>query len=198
MPRNPNHGKGRASVSIDLFVCAFWLGVLAFRLWLVERKLVDELQFRRRYLSRIINYYCWLALAFQLQLKPANWVVVAAFPILLVTSVWDFRFYRRYPGRTYWQKNRRWMLLERLTLHPPLLILGLYLILTNARQYVTDVGFQPIWAGILLLFLPFILLDERWTHRYNWPQAPIVTTLLISATAIMALTQVSLWGVPLP
>lgn len=184
-------------MTTTLLWSALWFSMLAFRLWLVERKLIDELQFRRRYLSRIINYYCWLALALQFQFKPLNWILVAAFPILVVTSIWDLRFYRRYHERTYWQKNRRWVLVERLTLHPPFLISGAFLIIMGPKTYVTDVGLQPIWLGIVLVLLPFLLLDERVIHRYNWPQAPIVLSLLAGAMVTMALAQTYLWGVPL-
>lgn len=89
------------------------------------------------------------------------------------------------------------MLVERLTLHPPTLAIGLFMIIMGAGSYVTDTGFQPIWLGIALIVIPFVLLDERWVHHYNWPQAPIIVVLWVFATLFMAMAQVLVWGVPL-
>ncbi len=143
------------------------ISFLLFRLWLVEVKLPDELQFRRRYLSRVINYYTALALAFSLSSVVLNLIVMISFPILLVTTSWDIKFYRRFRSRDYWKKNRRWVLLESLTLHPPVFGVGLAMILVGAEPLIRAPNLLFILAAAVLMYVPFFLFDARWTDRYN-------------------------------
>ncbi|MEM2143138.1 MAG: hypothetical protein QXQ81_07785 [Candidatus Thorarchaeota archaeon] len=170
---------------------------LAFRLWLVERKLVEELQFRRRYTSRFISYYTALATALALNCYVLNLVVMMSFPILLVTVGWDIRFYRRFSSRNYWHKNRTWLIVERLTLHPPVVILALLMIYLGAESYIRAPTLITIGLATLLLYVPFFLFDERWRSRYLWPQAIVVIALFTGSMLSMMIAQAFLWGVPL-
>ncbi len=170
---------------------------LAFRVWLVERKLIDELQFRRRYLSRFVNYFACLSLIFGLSSWFLNLIVMIAFPVLIVTPGWDVTFFRRFRSREYWDKNREWMLLERLTMHPPVMLLGFALLIVRARPYIEAPNLLFILLAGFVLLLPFFLFDERWKSRYNWPQAPTVIGLMLSSTIAMMIAQAILWGVQL-
>ncbi|MGY5881001.1 MAG: hypothetical protein RTV31_12165, partial [Candidatus Thorarchaeota archaeon] len=91
-----------------LHIIAVPLGIifLLFRIWIVEVKLKEELLFRRRYFSRFFAYYTCLALVFGLSAYPLNIMVIIAFPILVVTSVWDVNFYRRFNTQEYWAKKK--------------------------------------------------------------------------------------------
>jgi len=171
--------------------------LLLFRIWLDEVKLPEELQFRRRYFSRFFAYYACLALAFGLSLYPLNIMVMVAFPILVVTSVWDINFYRRFSSQTYWTKNRRWMLIERLTLHPPVVLLALFMILNGARNYIEPPNLVLLVVPVILLFTPFFLFDVRWTKRYKWPEALIVIGLMFASGISLLLAEAFLWGVPI-
>lgn len=169
---------------------------LLFRLWLVEHKLVGELQFRRRYLSRFMNYYAGIALAFGLTIQTLNIIVLISFPILVVTVGWDINFYRFFQTRDYWKKNRRWILVERLTLHPPVFLLGLAMILIDAQFYFRTPSLHYIVLSAILLYIPFFIFDARWRTRYNWPQALIVIMLVGLSSLSLAVAQFLLWGVP--
>jgi hypothetical protein len=119
------------------------------------------------------------------------------FPILLVTPAWDFNFYRQFSSRTYWKKNKSWVLVERLTLHPPVIVIAACMLVIGAQSYILASNLLFILAAAILLYTPFFLVDERWTKRYNWPQAPTVIFLVGASSLGMALAQAILWGVPL-
>ena len=173
------------------------IAFLLFRIWLVEIKLPEELQFRRRYFSRFFSYYTGFALVFGLSFYPFNVMVMIAFPIILVTSMWDINFYRRFKNQTYWTKNRRWVVIERLTLHPPVVAVAVLMILNDARNYIQPPNLLMMIVSALILFIPFFLLDERWTRRYKWPEALIVIGLMVASGASLLLAEALLWGVPL-
>jgi len=171
--------------------------LLIFRIWVVEIKLKEELQFRRRYFSRFFAYYACLTLIFELQFYPLNIIMMVAFPILVVTSVWDVNFYRRFNTQEYWKKNRKWAIIERLTLHPPVVIIAIYMILTGARNYIEPPNLVILVFVVVILFSPFFILDERWTKRYRWPQALIVIGLVVTSGVSLLLAEAVLWGVPI-
>jgi len=178
-------------------VIVLGIAFLLFRIWLVEIKLPEELQFRRRYFSRFFSYYTGFALVFGLSFYPFNVMVMIAFPIILVTSVWDINFYRRFKTQTYWTKNQRWVVIERLTLHPPVVAVAVLMILNDARNYIQPPNLLMMIVSALILFIPFFLLDERWTRRYKWPEALIVIGLMVASGASLLLAEALLWGVPL-
>lgn len=170
---------------------------LVFRIWLVEYKLVNELQFRRRYLSRFMNYYAGLSLIFALTVDFLNIIVIISFPILAVTVGWDINFYRSFRSRTYWTKYKRWMLLERLTLHPPVFLLGLLMIIYGAQAYIRPANLLFIGLSAILLYIPFFLFDVRWREKYNWPQALTIIMLVALSSISLAIAEFLLWEVPL-
>ena len=179
------------------FAAVIGIPLLLFRIWVVEVKLSEELQFLRRYFSRFFAYYTCLALAFGLSLYPFNVIVMVAFPILVVTSIWDINFYRRFNSQTYLTKNRRWMLIERTTMHPPVVLVAIFMILNGARNYIEPPNLIVMVALVVLLFIPFFLFDERWTKRYKWPEALIVIGLMFASGISLLLAEAILWGVPL-
>lgn len=170
---------------------------LFFRIWIVEFKLVEEFQFRRRYFSRFFSYYTCLALVFGLGFWPFNVMVMVAFPILVVTSMWDVNFFRRIRSQDYWEKNRRWGMLERSTMHPPVVIVAVYMILMDARNYILPPNLILMALVVIGLFLPFFLFDVRWTERYKWPEALIVIGLIIASGVSLLVAEAVLWGVPI-
>lgn len=173
------------------------IALFIFRIWLVEFRLADILQFRRRYFSRFFSYYACLSLAFGLQFLPFNIIVIIAFPILVVTSVWDINFYRRFKNQEHWSDDKTWGLVERLTLHPPVVLVALFIIFSDARNYILAPNLILIAVTAVVLFMPFFLLDERWTKRYKWPEALIVIGLVIASGVSLLLAEAILWGVPI-
>ena len=180
-----------------MFLSIIGFTFLLFRIWIVEFKLVNELQFRRRYFSRFFSYYTCLALVFSLGFWPINVMVMVAFPILVVTSIWDINFVRRFRFQDHWKTNRRWGIVERGTLHPPVVVLAVYMILTDARIYIQSPNLILMVLVVIGLFLPFFLLDVRWTERYKWPEALIVIGLIIASGVSLLVAEAILWGVPI-
>ncbi len=170
---------------------------LLFRIWIVEVKLVDELEFRRRYFSRFFAYYTALALACGLLFFPFNIMVMLAFPILVVTSIWDINFYRRFNSQPYWKKNKRWLIVERVTLHPPVVLVAIYMIIVGAGNFIEAPNLLLMAMSVVILFIPFFLLDERWTKRYKWPEALIVIGLMLASGISLLIAEAILWGVPI-
>jgi hypothetical protein len=170
--------------------------LLIFRIWIVEFKLVKELEFRRRYFSRFFSYYTCIALALDLGCWPFNVIVIVAFPILVVTSIWDINYIRRFKSQDHWANSWRWGFAERLTLHPPVVLVAIYMILMEARNYIVPPNLITMVVVIVLLFLPFFLLDVRWTKRYKWPEALIVIGLMVASGVSLLLAEAILWGVP--
>ncbi|MBN2229118.1 MAG: hypothetical protein JW779_05950 [Candidatus Thorarchaeota archaeon] len=168
-----------------------------FRVWIVEIKLKSELDFRRRYFSRFFSYYTCLALAFGLSVYPLNIMVMIAFPILLVTSVWDINFIRKFQTQEHWAQKKNWAILERLTLHPPVVILAILMILFDARNYIQPPNLILMAFSIAILFIPFFIIDERWTKRYKWPEALIVIGLFFGSSVSLLISEALLWGVPI-
>ncbi len=141
---------------------------LIFRFWLVEIKLPDELQFRKRYFSRILTYYGALTLIFELKNDLFNFIMLVAVPVLIVSIIgYDALFFIKFKRRTYWEKNHGWLIVERLTMHPPLLILGIWLYATGTVPQIDWIGAIGLMFGLLVVgCLPFFFVDERWTKKY--------------------------------
>jgi hypothetical protein len=171
--------------------------LLIFRIWIVEFKLAKELEFRRRYFSRFFSYYTCIALSLDLGWWPFNLMVMVAFPILIVTSIWDINYMRRFRSQDHWASSWRWGFAERLTLHPPVVLVAIYMILMGARNYIETPNLILMVLDVVILFLPFFLLDVRWTKRYKWPQALIVIGLVIGSGVSLLLAEAFLWGVPI-
>lgn len=180
-----------------MYIIILGIFFLLFRVWIVEFKLVEELQFRRRYFSRFFSYYTCLALVLGLGFWPFNVMVIVAFPILVVTSIWDINFMRRVMSQDHWATNRRWGIVERITLHPPVVAVSIYMILMGARNYIQPPNLILMTVIIIGLLLPFFLVDVRWTERYRWPQAILIIGLFIGSGGSLIVAEALLWGVPI-
>jgi hypothetical protein len=124
-------------------------------------------------------------------------MVMVAFPILVVTSIWDINFMKRIMSQDHWKTNRNWGILERSTMHPPVVVVAIYMILMDARNYIQTPNLILMVVVVISLFLPFFLLDVRWTRRYKWPQALIVIGLIIASGVSLLVAEFILWGVPI-
>ncbi|WP_457558106.1 hypothetical protein [Candidatus Harpocratesius sp.] len=179
----------------------FGLSFLAFRLWIDEVKLKKELDFRRRYLSRIANYFFSIALIYNFQNMTFNIILVTSMPALWVAFFrWDFRFYKRFktgipvssiPLET--KSQRTWMIIERLTLHPLMLFFGTRAYFTGLRQFVlgstASIDFLgqcfSILYALILFYGAFFFLDVRWYKRHRWPTGKIILYALIASCIII-------------
>ncbi|MHA1896811.1 MAG: hypothetical protein ACTSU2_05370, partial [Promethearchaeota archaeon] len=150
-----------------------FLGVLflLFRIWLAEFKLKEELEFRKRYVSRILTYYFGLGMICEFKNVVFNLILASSLFMMIISFVgWDILFFIKFPKRTYWKKNKGWIIIERLTMHPPLITVGILMYMNNIQNYV---GYSvDVWAVIsafTLVFLPFLTIDKRWTEKYIKP-----------------------------
>ena len=142
---------------------------LIFRIWLTEFKLKDELQFRRHYLSRFLNYYYCLALISSFTWEIFNFMLISETIALIVAFIgWDLPFFIKFKKNShYWEKNRAWMLIERATLHPPMIGTVIWMFFSWLKSFVdTSNLFLIIIFTIILGILPYFLFDERWTKKY--------------------------------
>lgn len=172
-----------------------------FRLWLDEIKLRRELDFRRHYFSRTCNYFFSVALINNFENMVFNLILATCMVALWVAFFrWDFRFYKRFktgglvssiPLETRSQKV--WLIIERLTLHPPILIVGTIPFFTGLRSFVlgsvasNDLSTQIvviIYASILA-YGGFFFLDIRWYERYGWPTGKYMLIAIIASCIII-------------
>ncbi len=155
-----------------------------FRFCLSTFKLKDELQFRRFYVSRLVNYFFCFSIIFNLQNPVFNVILAVCFPAMIFTSTWDVNFYRGFRGRTYWKKNKGWLLIERMTMHPPILIGGFFIYLTGIWNYVPPRDLLVFAIGILIVYPSSYFLDIRLRKRYEWPNGRnLILVMLISTLA---------------
>ena len=156
-----------------------------FRYWLTEYQLIEELGFKRFYISRIINLYFAMALVLNFENMIFNIVIFASSPIVLITMLWDVKFYFNCIRGNCSISKRWWQLAERITLHVPILSGGVFFVLGGAANYVNlNEGYFPLVCASLLIFLPFFLLDERWRSKYNWPDGIIILFLIAAAISM--------------
>ncbi len=144
---------------------------LLFRSWLCERKLVEELQFRKHYISRILNYYLFVAMMLNFTSDIFNLVVFIPFPLVWVSFVgWDIPFYMKFRKRTYWEKNHGWLLIERLTLHLPIIAVQIWMFSTDPINFFNKANFaEEFIAAFVLLTSPWFLWDHRWKNKAFLP-----------------------------
>ena len=169
----------------DILLPSIGFAFFIFRFWLSTFKLKDELQFRRFYVSRLVNYYFCFSIIFNLKNPIFNVILAVCFPAMVFTSTWDVNFYRRFKRRTYWKKNRGWLLVERMTMHPPILIGGLFIYLTGIWNYVipTSQGGLIIFVIAILFFYPSCyFLDVRLRKRYEWPNGRDLLLVMVIST----------------
>ena len=157
--------------------------MLVIRIWLCEIKLVEELSFRRRYVSRFLNNYFWIAMIFNFQNTLFNLIIITGYIGMLITFFgWDTVFFYKFKSRTYWKKNHGWLIFERLTMHVPSIIIGTWMYFTDTHNFV---DFEIYWLiiAILLVFTPWVVIDRRFTEKYI-DGMKFQITLLLSLSSI--------------
>jgi len=165
---------------------------LIFRAWLAEVKLRDVLKDERQYMSRIYTYYLAAMMIYNFQNMTFNLLIIAVLPYMIVSLVfWDTSFFKELPKRPEYPQWGKWLALERITTHVPLVIVGLIPYFTNLKWYVlggmeaSDPGvvYGLIFA-IILLYLPIITLDVRYTKKTKWKTAKMI---VLGGTIISAI-----------
>ena len=175
---------------MEIPVFNFLLGTLyvLFRLWLVEYKLKEELEFRRHYLSRMLAYFTGLVILFDYKNMLMNFIIIIALPVVIVSIIgWDCLFFVKFSKRTYWKKNHGWLLVERITMHFPMTAIGILLYIWGLPTLSVLEVLQFAIYTIPVLYLWFMVVDKRWSERYIWPTGLnifIFATLSIIGTSL--------------
>ncbi len=141
---------------------------LVFRIWLTEFKLKDELQFRRHYLSRFLNYYYCFALISSFSWDIFNFILISeTIPMIIALIGWDIPFFIKFKSQDYWEKNKVWLIIERATLHPPMIGTVLWMFFSGLKTFVDSSNLIIILIITLVLgLIPYFLLDRRWTTNF--------------------------------
>lgn len=178
------------SINMDSTLFNFLLGsvYLIFRLWLVEFKLKEELEFRRHYLSRMLAYFTGLVILFDYKNMLMNFIIISALPVVIVSILgWDSLFFVKFNKRTYWKKNKGWLIIERITMHFPMAAIGILLYIWGLPTLSIIEVLQLAIYTIPVLYMWFWVVDKRWSERYIWPTGLnifIFATLSILGTSI--------------
>ncbi|MHA1585555.1 MAG: hypothetical protein ACTSWL_09890, partial [Promethearchaeota archaeon] len=112
---------------------------------------------------------------------------VTSFPALIIASLWDFQFFRKFHRRTYWKKNKGWMLVERITLHPPMILCAIFMYIKGITAYVPTIGWIPYLIAVIIVLLPSFLFDERIRKKYDWPSG-------FNLLLVMFLSMIGVYG----
>jgi hypothetical protein len=116
-----------------------------------------------------------------------NVIVAVCFPAMIFTSLWDVNFYKGFKSRTYWEKNKNWVLIERLTMHPPILVGGLSLYIIGLKNFIPNNNIIPFLLGILIVYSTSFLLDIRLRKKYNWPNGRNLFLVMLISTLSFSL-----------
>jgi hypothetical protein len=159
----------------------FGVVALLFRVWLTEVKLRDILGTKRFHLSRFCSYFFLLAMIWSFQNSVFLLITIYSAPAMLISFfIFDVPFLiRDVPRLTH---NRGWQIIERLTVHIPIVIYGVYYYSTAPLlkyfQLLTIVNFC---LGIAFTAIPLIVLDPRISKREDWPRGPALLIGMVLA-----------------
>ena len=155
-------------------VSIFGVVAFLFRFWLAEIKLHDILGTKRRHLSRLCSYYFLLAMIWGFESSVFLLITVFSAPAMLISFfIFDVPFLiKDIPKLT---ENRGWQIIERLTVHIPIVLYAVYFYFTAGRlKYFEMLTILTFSFGIALTAVPMILFDPRIRKREDWPRGPIL------------------------
>jgi hypothetical protein len=174
---------------MNLYLLIFGIVGLVFRIWLCEIKLKKELEFRSRYVSRFLTYYYFIAMMLSFEVYAFNLMIVISLPMMLIITVFfDIPFMIKFGDKENEVNNRGWLFIERFTLHPPLIITGIYWFIIDLT-----VAFDPfpnildilLCYGIILV--TYSQLDVRWKKKYLWPEGKWMMIFMSFSTFMFAI-----------
>ncbi len=147
-------------------------GALAFlfRLWLCEFKLKKDLGGKRGHTSRFINYYFLLAMFLDFGNNLLTLITIITAPAMVMAFIFfDIPFYVqdcRHPI-----ENKGWLIVERITLHPPVFLYTVYFYAIQTRLFYFDLFTIPNFViAMILVLVPLFLFDPRVTKKEDWPR----------------------------
>lgn len=163
----------------DLPIMVLGFAYLILRIYLVEFKVKSVLGGQIRFLSRFLAYYTAIAICFNFKHMLFNFIVVGSLPMIsIVFFTHDLKFFfELHKEINPKEKSKMYytLLLERLTLHIPLIISGLIMYFSGVTNYIgLSFGIIPILLGTLMILGPLVLFDPRVLKKEDWPVGPIM------------------------
>ncbi|WP_457558166.1 hypothetical protein [Candidatus Harpocratesius sp.] len=145
------------------------LGFL-FRFWLCEFKLDKDLNQKRGHTSRFINYYFLIAMITGFDNNLFTLITVVSAPAMVMAFLFfDLPFY--FQDCRYSMTNKGWLILERLTVHPPVFLYTVYFYATQSRLFYFQLfTFHNLILAIVLVLIPLFAFDPRVTKKEDWPR----------------------------
>jgi len=166
------------------------IGILwfVFRIWLPFYKVKSELEFRQMYISRFTNLFAACMLIAGGEARFLNCILFASFPaIAILTLIYDIPFYSKFKKRTYWEKNKYWVLLERITLHPPVLAVQIWMVIRGIPEFIPRGDYLSLIICTCLMLLTTLLFDPRITKKYHWPRGRDLVLVIIGSSFFISL-----------
>ncbi len=161
---------------------------LVFRIWLPFYKVKDELEFRQMYVSRFTNLFAACMLIAGGEAAFLNCILFASFPaIAILTIIYDIPFYTKFSKRTYWKKNKYWVLIERITLHPPVLAVQIWMIVKGIPDFIYPGDYISLIICAVVMLLTTLLFDPRITQKYHWPRGRDLILVILGSTVFISM-----------
>ncbi|MCP4760965.1 MAG: hypothetical protein GY870_04225 [archaeon] len=138
---------------------------LIFRIWIGEFRLKNLLEYRRHFISRIGSYYYCFTLIFAFKSEIFNLVLLISLPLQLISLLTlDMNFFIKFWKENTDVENKEKFLLylERVLLHPPLVITSIIMWLIGTSYFFNPAPFLSSYLVAFILFLiPWFFLDKR-------------------------------------
>jgi len=157
---------------------------LLFRFWLCEGYLRDILKNKRGHTSRFISYYFGIAMLLNFDVNVFTLISVfstGAMIFALVAFDVPFIFFNDAQQKI---PKKVWQIIERLTMHIPPIIFGVYYYLfspTSHVDYFLLFTIPQFVFALLFTGIPMFVIDPRVVKKEDWPRGPaIVIALLLS------------------
>jgi hypothetical protein len=167
-----------------LFYFLTGLSFLLFRIWIVNFKLREELGKKQYHISRILIHYFCIALITGFSSNLFTLICVVSMPTMITAFIWfDVPYFRTFNADKSSSAIKNWILVERLTLHLPIIIFSVLFYTFNKRSFFYTLFTIPnIIIAILICFGPFILIDPRIALKDEYPIGKKLLTAAIFET----------------
>ncbi len=170
---------------------------LVLRLWLTEKRLKEFLDYQRHFMSRTLNIFLSIVLITDFEASIFSFIVLTVLPVMILSLITaDIRFFIRYHKGYFNHHNFKkydgfWFLLERITLHIPLVFTGIWMWATGVHFYFDKRSFiEVVVVGSVLMYSAWFLLDRRAYDPKYLPNFRNLMTVLVTISLSITINQV--------
>ncbi len=165
---------------MNIYLFLFGIIGLFFRIWVNEIKLKQQLKYERHFTSRFLAEYLFIAMIFSFENDTMNLIVACSYPMMAICIfVFDIPFFVKLGqnksvlpegGEFNPEKVDVWVILERLTLHIPIVIVGSIWYPQGLKVAIfPDLKVVSMIIALVLVFGIFIFVDPRIRKKKDWP-----------------------------